>query len=147
MIKLLFRIVYTQVFYSTLLNSLFPNFAARVKYHRAAPHTADLGIRKDFANYKDEALEIFPTIVWAGEGRRPWATTISPSVPHISFFLFRQPWATTISSSVPPHLTLLGKTTIKTKSKCSKGLIDVISSYLNLIKVLSTMVPFKHLSG
>jgi len=27
----------------------------------------------------------------AGEGRRPWATTISPSVPHSSFFLFRQP--------------------------------------------------------
>ena len=91
-----------------------------VKYHRAAPrhaapHTADLGIRKDFANYKDEALEIFPTIVWAGEGRRPWATTISPSVPHISFFLFRQPWATTISSSVPPHLTLPGKTTTNQK--------------------------------
>jgi len=64
-IKLLFRIVYTQVFYSTLLNSLFPNLAARVKYHRAAPHTADLGIRKDFANYKDEALEIYPTIVYA----------------------------------------------------------------------------------
>ena len=38
----------------------------------------------------------------AGEGRRPWATTISPSVPHISFFLFRQPWVTTISPSVPP---------------------------------------------
>ena len=47
----------------------------------------------------------------AGEGRRRWATTISPSVPHISFFLFRQPWATTISPSVPPHLTLPGKTT------------------------------------
>ena len=47
----------------------------------------------------------------AGKGRRPWATTISPSVPHISFFLFRQPWTTTISPSVPPHLTLPGKTT------------------------------------
>ena len=46
-----------------------------------------------------------------GEGRRPLATTISPSVPHISFSLFRQPWATTISPSVPPHLTLPGKTT------------------------------------
>ena len=65
--------MYTQVFYSTLLNSLFPNFAAWVKYYRAAPrraapHTADLGIRKDFANYKvykDEALEIYPTIVYA----------------------------------------------------------------------------------
>ena len=40
-----------------------------------------------------------------------WATTISPSVPHISFFLFRQPWATTISPCIPPHLTLPGKTT------------------------------------
>ena len=49
--------------------------------------------------------------LWVGEGRRPWATTNSPSVPHISFFLFRQPWATTISPSVPPHLTLPGKTT------------------------------------
>ena len=53
---------------------------------------------------------------WAGEGRRPWATTISPSVPHISFFLFRQPWATTISPSVPPHLTLPGKTTFLTQT-------------------------------
>ena len=50
-------------------------------------------------------------ILRAGEGRRPWATTISPSGPHISFFLFRQPWATTISPSGPPHLTLPGKTT------------------------------------
>ena len=47
----------------------------------------------------------------AGEGRRAWATAISSSGPHISFFLFRQPWATTISHSVPPHLTLPGKTT------------------------------------
>ena len=47
----------------------------------------------------------------AGEGRGPWATTISPSVPHISFFLFRQPWTTTLYPSVPPHLTLPGKTT------------------------------------
>ena len=47
----------------------------------------------------------------AGEGRRPWATTIFSFGPHISFFLFRQPWATTISSYVPPHLTLPGKTT------------------------------------
>ena len=47
----------------------------------------------------------------AGEGRRPWATTISTSGPQISFFLFRQPWATTISPSVPPFLTLPGKNT------------------------------------
>ena len=47
----------------------------------------------------------------SGEGRRPWATTISPSVPQISFFLFWQPWATTISPSVPAHLTLPAKTT------------------------------------
>jgi hypothetical protein len=44
-------------------------------------------------------------------GRRPWTTTISSSVPHISFLVFRQPWATTISSSGPPQLTLPGKTT------------------------------------
>ena len=34
---------------------------------------------------------------WVGEGRRPWATTISPSVPHISFYVFRQTWVPTIS--------------------------------------------------
>ena len=55
-------------------------------------------------------MKIFEWVWRAGEGRRPWATTISPSVPHISFFLFRQPWATTISSFVPPHLTHPGKT-------------------------------------
>ena len=49
---------------------------------------------------------------WAGEGRRPWATTISPSVPHICFFLFRQPRATTISSNMPPRWTIQGKTTL-----------------------------------
>ena len=32
----------------------------------------------------------------SGEGRWPWATTISPSVPHISFLLFRQTWAMSI---------------------------------------------------
>ena len=47
----------------------------------------------------------------AGEGRRPWATTISPYVPHVSFFVFRQLWATTIPPSVPPHLTIPGKST------------------------------------
>ena len=47
----------------------------------------------------------------AGEGRRPWATIISPSVPHISFFVYRQPWATTITPSVPVHLIFPGKTT------------------------------------
>ena len=46
-----------------------------------------------------------------GESRWPWSPTFSPSLPNISFFLFRQPWATTISPSVPPHLTLPGKTT------------------------------------
>ena len=46
----------------------------------------------------------------AVEGRRPCATTFSPSEPHISFFLFRQLWATTIYPSRPPHLTLPGKT-------------------------------------
>ena len=50
-------------------------------------------------------------VIGAGEGRRPWATTFSPSLPNIRFFLFPQPRATTISPSVPPHLTLPGKTT------------------------------------
>ena len=55
---------------------------------------------------------ILSTELWrAGEGRRPWATTISLSVSHINFFVFRQPWATTISPSVPPHMTLPDKTT------------------------------------
>ena len=45
--------------------------------------------------------------IWgAGEGRRPWATTISLYAPHISFFVFWQPWATTIYPSVPPYLIL-----------------------------------------
>ena len=44
-------------------------------------------------------------------GGQSWATTISPSMQHISLFVFRQPWATTISLSLPPHLTLPGKTT------------------------------------
>ena len=59
--------------------------------------------------YHLTCLENLPSIKRAGKGRRPWASTISSSGPHISFFLFRQPWATTISYSVPPHLTLPGK--------------------------------------
>ena len=47
----------------------------------------------------------------SGEGRRPWAITISTSMPHISFF-FSGSRATTISPSRPPHLTLPGKTTL-----------------------------------
>ena len=38
-------------------------------------------------------------VCWAGKGRRPWAATISPSMPHISFFLFR--------SHLPPLFPLL----------------------------------------
>ena len=29
-----------------------------------------------------------------------------PSMPHISFFVFRQPWARTVRSSMPKHLRL-----------------------------------------
>ena len=32
----------------------------------------------------------------AGEGRRPSATPLPPSMPHIIFFVFRQQWATTV---------------------------------------------------
>ena len=61
--------------------------------------------------WREKMLFEFIGLWRAREGRRPWATTISPSVPHISFFVFWQPWATTISPSVSPHLTLPGKTT------------------------------------
>ena len=64
-----------------------------------------------FLSISDIHLYLLKPLKRAGEGKRPWATTISPSVPHISFFLLWQPWATFISPSVPPHLTLPGKTT------------------------------------
>ena len=52
-------------------------------------------------------LTILYTVHRVGEGRRPWATTISPSGPHTSFLLFRQPWATTFfASRTTAHLTL-----------------------------------------
>ena len=42
-----------------------------------------------------------------GNGRRPYATTFSPSMPHILFFsCFPAAWATFVRSSLQQHLSL-----------------------------------------